>query len=357
MKIATLTFHRTTNYGALFQTFALQKVLESIGYETEVLDYRSNIIEARYKKPSIAYFISPKNIAKILFKNSFIRNNSKTFANFSKKIKLSPIVYDASNIQSANALYDRFIVGSDQVWNWECMGVDSNYLLGFADSNKKISYAASFGITKIPQKLEEWYKHFLVNFKSVSVRECSGKKIYNQLTNKECTVVLDPTLLLNEDWVKIAHSIERVISEKYVLVYLMKETPSIFKSAKLYACTHGYRVIYINDRLFGHLGVKSLYYTSPEQWLNLFYYAECIFTNSFHGTVFSINLHKNFWIETLPPPSKVNSRILDILDMFGLKDRIIDKRSVLEDTPIDYRKADEILDKQRHISIEFLKNV
>lgn len=357
MKVATLTFHRTTNYGALFQTFALQKVLERLGYETEVLDYRSNIIETRYRKPSITYYINPKNIVKILFRNSFIRDNRKTFTNFSRKINVSSVVYDTNNIRSANALYDRFVVGSDQVWNWECMGSDPNYLLGFADSTKKTSYAASFGVAKIPDIMLGWYKSLLMDFKIASVREQSGKVLFEELTQKEATVVLDPTLIINEDWVRIALSMKRIVVEKYVLVYLMKETKSIFSYAKEYAHSHGCRIVYINDRLFGHRGIKSLYYTSPEQWLNLFYHAECIFTNSFHGTCFSINLNKLFWVEMLPSPSKVNSRLRDILKMFELEGRILENKLSADDSRIDYNRVNAILDKQREVSMNFLKMI
>lgn len=45
MKIATLTFHRALNYGAVLQTYALQKVLDDLGYDTEVLDYRSSLLK------------------------------------------------------------------------------------------------------------------------------------------------------------------------------------------------------------------------------------------------------------------------------------------------------------------------
>lgn len=357
MKIATLTFHRTTNYGALFQTFALQKVLENLGYETEVLDYRCDTIEKRYQKPSFFFFLKPKNIARIILKNSYIRDNRNSFRSFLKRIKISAKTYTSCNVFSANSIYDKFIVGSDQVWNWECMGSDANYFLKFTEPSKRLSYAASFGITDVPKDKIEWYKKLLVEFGKVSVRESSGKELFVKLTGRTPEVVLDPTLLLNSEWIEIALSLRRIIAEKYILIYLMKETSTIFRKAKEYARINGLKVVYINDRLFGHLGITSLYYTSPEQWLNLFYYAECIFTNSFHGTIFSINMHKIFWVETLPPPSKVNSRILDILYLLGLESRIIGSESIVDNTQIDYQKVESILSSQRKSSMEFLKNI
>ena len=38
--IGILTFHRATNYGALLQAYALQKVIENMGHDVKIVDYR-----------------------------------------------------------------------------------------------------------------------------------------------------------------------------------------------------------------------------------------------------------------------------------------------------------------------------
>lgn len=44
-KVALLTFHDTTNFGALLQTFGLYKKMNDLGYDCNVLNYQcANII-------------------------------------------------------------------------------------------------------------------------------------------------------------------------------------------------------------------------------------------------------------------------------------------------------------------------
>lgn len=54
MKIGIVTFHTALNYGAFSQTYALQKTLEKLGHEVEIIDYRPKAITDFYrplKKP------------------------------------------------------------------------------------------------------------------------------------------------------------------------------------------------------------------------------------------------------------------------------------------------------------------
>lgn len=44
-KIGILTFHRTTNFGSLLQTYGLFKKIENLGYDCEIIDYRCPAVE------------------------------------------------------------------------------------------------------------------------------------------------------------------------------------------------------------------------------------------------------------------------------------------------------------------------
>lgn len=358
MKIGTLTFHRTTNYGAILQAYALQKTLVSLGAKTEILDYRSPVLEARYKKNIFKYFFNPKNYLKAIIKNAYIRDNCKAFYKFSDDyLNVSSTIYNPQTIDGANQEYIAFIVGSDQVWNPICMGYDDNFYLSFS-KKKKFSYAASFGLEDLGNNDKNWIKPYLTDFVSVSVREKAGVSLFNSITGNVAQCVLDPTLLLHDEWIEMGSLIDRVEKEKYILVYLLKETNSIFEEAKRYSKIHSTRIVYINDRLFGKLGIKIRYYTTPIEWLNLFIHADCIFTNSFHGTAFSINLHKKFFVELLPPPNKVNSRIINILELFNLSNRIIDSSKQDQyESSIDYSKVQEILNIEINRSLEYLTSI
>ena len=56
MKIGILTFHKARNYGAILQTYALQKKLRQFNSDTEIIDYNCPYFQDSYK------IISFKNI-------------------------------------------------------------------------------------------------------------------------------------------------------------------------------------------------------------------------------------------------------------------------------------------------------
>ena len=358
MKSGTITFHRTTNYGAVFQTYALQNILLSRGYENEVIDYRSEILEERYKKKNILFYLKPKQFAKVILQNSYIRDNRESFKQFiNENIVLSDSIFDASNIKYADSKYEYFIVGSDQVWNGECMGWDGTYLLDFVSDGKKNAYAASFGVNKIDANKIEWYRTKLKDYSRISVREKSGNILLNQLINTEAYTVLDPTLLIKrKKWIELGKRVPNQMNGKYILLYVLKETHEIFDIAKKLAHKWNMPVVYINDRLLRKCGVKNRFYTTPYEWLNLFSNASFVLTNSFHGTAFSLNLNVPFAVQLLPPPSKVNSRITDLLDLCNSNNRIITN---VEDVcyDMDFRYINKILDEKRVDSIQFIDSI
>ena len=354
MKIGTLTFHRTTNYGAAFQTFALQRVLVDLGVDTEVIDYRAKAIEDRYKKRRFLY-LNPKNILKILIKNSVSRDNLRNFFDFSEKfIRISKNSYGSENFSEINKEYDAVIVGSDQVWNGNCMNWDKNFFLTCLPNCKRYAYAASFGVGKVSSKEEQWYRIQLEGFSKVSVRERTGQNLYHEITGKDCEVVLDPTLLLRYEWYELAE--QTCTYSNYILVYLLAETPSIFRFSKELAKKTGKKIIYINDRIKPQPGITNLFHVSPGLWLRLFLNASYVVTNSFHGTAFSINFNIPFWVELLPEPSKVNSRIIDLLKTTNLDQRIItDETDPLAE--VDFSHSNEILKIEKDKSLSFLSGV
>lgn len=358
MKSGTLTFHRTTNYGALLQTYALHKVLLSKGYDNEVIDYRSTVLENRYKRKSVLFYARPKQLAKVILQNAYIRDNHKNFKEFSEKyLKISTDVYFSDTISSVDVLYDHIIVGSDQVWNGECMGWDPVYMLDFASYGKKNSYAASFGFETVPPEREDWYRKYFESFSHVSLREESGKRIFDQLSKKASTVVLDPTLLLSQsDWYNLAREVSKQKKGRYILLYVLKETKSIMRIARELSKKMNIPVVYVNDRLFRIYGFDNRFYTSPCEWLNLFMNASFVVTNSFHGTAFSINMNIPFIVELLPPPSKVNSRIIDILTLFDCQDRIYNTLKKIS-FEMNFESINKILSSKRSESMNYIDSI
>ena len=219
MKIATLTYQRHDNYGAMLQCYALQKKLEQMGVETEVIDYICevsvspfglNALKAKGLKRYITGIIGA--ITRLPRKNSFKK--------FRKLIRMSKIA-TKNNISQLGASYDGYIVGSDNVWNVDITGFDENYFLSFvADDRKKVSFAASFGSSKIIGHHNIRYKKLLCDFAILTSREESGADLIQNLTGKEAEAVCDPSLLLTaEEWCNLA--IDSYEKEPYLLAYQM----------------------------------------------------------------------------------------------------------------------------------------
>ena len=352
-RIGILTFHRALNYGAVFQTYALQTTLQKLGAEANVIDYRAPFNEKRFRRKKMRECLSVRELYSIIFRNSYMLSSREPFEAFNRKISMSEICNTQDELKKICSKYDKIISGSDQVWNIACTDGDDSYFLPFLNnSSQKTSYAASIGYERLPEQFVEQYKSWISGFSAISVREKSAVDIVETLTGQKAEYVVDPTLLLEKsDWLKIA-DISKVPEEPFVLLYLMSEDKKLIHFAKKLAKKKKCRLLYINDRLFPLLGVNNLRGVTPEQWLGLFAKADYIVTNSFHGTVFSINFNKQFFVRYIPR-SIANTRIQCALEEYGLLNREIDSWDNIQ---CNYQITNATLKKNRNHSLDFLKN-
>lgn len=355
-KVGHLTFHRAINYGAILQTYALQQALNNLEVENEVIDYRCKKIEDTYKlfegdiRSPKKLIGSLKRRRHILIKSIKIKRFIKNNINISKEKYIS-----ADELKDTNSIYDRFIVGSDQVWNDILTDFDSNYFLKFVkDNNKKISYAASFGFDKVPERLEDSYRNLLKNYNNISVRENTGLDIVNKMINKKANIVCDPTMLIDkEQWGKLAKNNNY---EKYIFVYTMRESKSIYNYALNLANAKGLQLFLINATYKKIEGFKKLNNCGIEEFLGLIKNAEYVITNSFHGVVMSSIFNKSFFVELQSNGATGNSRIKQIISTLGLEDRyIIEGKNMLEDSKINYSKVNSKILELRKDGYNFLK--
>lgn len=320
MKIGIMTYHRANNVGALLQNYALQSVLNLYGVENESIDYYCNFIEYNNR---IKYGKNIKdNIKKLIELNVLLKREIK-FNNFRNKyLKISPIKYDDSNIRTCNDKYDIFISGSDQVWNMNLNGSDFNYLLEFVkDDSKKYSYAASCGYTTIPKRYEDKSIYLLKKFEDISVREEQTKELLNNY-NIDSTVVLDPTLLLEENkWDEIMKNIN--IKKKYVFIYMVAYTPELLSEAIEYAKENNFDIYCMHYNYKNFKNVKNLRNVSPDEFLYYIKNAEFIYCSSFHAVCFSIIFKKSFAAGLDSSKINNNSRLITLLNNLGLSDRIL----------------------------------
>ena len=345
MKIGILTFQNTVNYGAKFQEYALQKYINDMGKDAEVIDYINYKIEEDEKPLKLTKQRSIKGILKYILLHKYQINKTKKFDEFTKKyIKRSKNEYNKENIKNANELYDKIIVGSDQIWNTNMTDDDYTYYLDFVEENsKKLSYAASFGYSEIPERNKEKVKELLKEFKELNVREEAGKNIIKEISKREANIVVDPTFLLDkEKWKKLAKASENQENNKdYVLAYMVNSKNEIFEFIDDIAEKEDLQIIYVSDFVKKHNKnkVKVIHDASPEEFINLINNAKYVITGSFHAICMSIILEKEIYY--MLNDNKVNSRLTNIMKIAGLENRIINSKNYVKNDIIDYSKVEQ----------------
>jgi hypothetical protein len=368
MKVGLLTYHNTINYGAALQTYASQKILTQLGADCEIIDYVNSHREKSYSIPKLAVAElskgNYKTALRMLLGWYLVNSRKKKFDAFlNKKLKKSKPYRSHEEILANPPVYDRYIVGSDQVWNYEHNGNDTTYFLDFVkDKTKTASYSSSFGLEGIALDKQPAYKQALLSIKWLAVREDAGQKIIHDLTGRESTLVLDPVFLLDrKDWQDLSDK-KVPCRKKYVLVYTTNASDfkSFVESTKYdlspYLTAKISRSTSIGDVVNPAVSIK--YAVTPEEFLSLIANASLVLTSSFHCTALSIIFQKQF-ISFLAEDKGKNTRIESLLKHLGLSDRIYSPQlSPAEiNRPINYTEANKKLDILKQKSIDYLKQV
>lgn len=356
-KIGIITFHRAMNYGAVFQTYALQQCLNDNEIENEVIDYVCQNIEECYKPFKVMQGNYFKAIVRGVLFSGIIRRKKRQFEFFLQKyLVMSKKYYSLDELRNARDEYSCFISGSDQVWSPNSAGFDEAYFLTFAHDRQKNSYAASIGMNSLPLQLVEEYKNRLQEFQNISVREQEAKSLLLQYINKDIEVHVDPTLLLSsEQW----RLISKEPKEKgYIVIFNVEKPIYDIQFAKKVAKERNLKIIYINDRTVKkEKGIKYVVAPTPEEFLGYFANADVVVTNSFHGTAFSIIFHKNLYVE-LNNRKRRNVRAEDLLNLVGIKGRIIEE-GLNEDSVelLNWKAVDEIISAKKQEAVNYLTNI
>ena len=364
-KIGILTFSFSTNPGSVLQAYALQETISKLGnYDPHIINYQKTSAGKPVFGKTVfcepIYKWTPKKIlrwtALVLGYPLRIRKYTKFFNNYYKGYPTARC--ERNELSKLVSIYDKFVVGSDQVWNIESYNVDNTYFLDFVDDNsKKIAYAASFGSFDFSNSTKETISPLISNFSSISVREIYGVQAVKELASKEATLVLDPSLLMDKTQYS-SLAVSPKIKEKYIFLYLRSDAPQLEKYANALAKHYGCTVIKVLRHWKYNKSNKPEAALSPFEWLGYIKNADFVVTNSFHGICFSLIFEKQFFVDLLETGSvNTNPRIQSILELFELNNRnisTIDDFNSLKD--IDYIKLNQVIDEKRKSSISYLKN-
>lgn len=371
MKIGIFAPYLTHNYGTVLQAFALQHVFDSMGYYSEYVRfvlYKKDLLSRIIffvKNPKLLYYIfrsrnesrgmldyeyfDEPEFREVITKNNFFCKDN---------IRESSEIYTWES-NSLKKLYDLFVVGSDQTWYPGVIYQYSPFFLRFlSKKERKVSYAPSFGTSIIPDNYKRFLKKTLASFDNISCRDPRNTLMLKELLNRDVELVLDPTLLVNrQEWDKYMQPVD--VPHNYVLCYILGERQIITDFAEALGRKLDIPVYYILTRpchknhrnIFSNIGC--------DEFLYLIANCDYVVTDSFHGTIFSINFNKEFisFDKYENKDSFDNGRIRDVLEQFKLEDHYHDGSNFTMPNKINYEFVNTRLDNMRMGSLKYISSL
>lgn len=366
MKIGILTYHRSHNYGALLQGYALQTYLKKLGHQTEIIDYwpeyHADLYQLIPHFKALSYKGKVKSILLLLIGYSRILKRNRQYKQFIHKQFCVPHKPRYETKEAMNEIeYDLVVYGSDQIWR------RSNFPLfkGFNDVyfgaypinvKRKITYAASMGVIDVNDQDKPKLSQMLTNFDTISVREEELKQLVVDTMGHSVSLVLDPVFLLEkEEWLNLNPHLTSDSQDKYIFFYHLTPSNEAIELTNRLEAHYGYKVIEIRGRVEPLLfGDRYLHTGNPIDFISLIQNAEIVISTSFHGVAFSLVLEKQFYALGM----KNNSgRVQSLLDKLGISDRLLsDINQANFEEKIDYDKVNTEIASLKQQSKNYLIN-
>lgn len=369
MKISVITMHYIHNYGSVLQTYATQYLFEKAGYDVQTVDYvrpncrQENVLAKQYKldqqNGGIRSYPVVRNVLSYKRKYYFKRCDRVFYAFIVKYIHLSKPYDTAESLMQNPPVADVYCTGSDQMWNsiWND-GILKEHFLAYAPAGKKrIAFSTSFGRTELDKNELEITRSFIQKYDAISVREKSALDLLEQMGYRNGVHILDPTLIMTaDDWVSQLSIVPKT-NYRYVLTYGLNDNRELGIFARKIAKDNGLRLI--NIGLWWHAYFnpgRTIQLPSVETFLSLIKYADYIVTDSFHGTAFSLNFNKQFFVFY---PGRFSTRLQSILALTHQEQRVVSDFNTnwKEIAPIDYTVVNPILAQERQKAWRFIEEI
>lgn len=372
MKVGIITFHFVSNQGAVLQCLATQKFLEDRGNEAWVIDYRPDYHTVRYVDPKNPFLYARwyskkfkrKNFASrtLLAVHTFARciyyniNHAdaevvKSFEAFTKKnLHLTREYRTIKELRADAPALDAYITGSDQLWNPDILDqrLDPAYFLAFGKEIPKVAYAVSLGKNLEGEEIQD-LKKFSKNLTAISLREYNKDAV--EALGREVHICLDPTLLLDaKDYASYESDAKE--QEPYIFVYGFEDISALHDALDNVRKVLNCKVVNGSPHRIKLSGnTKNVHAYAPDQFLSFIRDAECVVTNSFHGTAFSVIYRKRF---ITVPHSTRGQRMTDLLEKLGLNQCLWNHPMFDFEKKVDWDAAYSKLEYFRQFSVNYL---
>lgn len=352
-KIGILTHHYIHNYGAFLQGYALQEAVKKLYPNDEV--YMIDFVNKKHAvKNTLGWFRYNPNkdsiksyMQKIKLPRIF-KKTQKKYYNLTKRIK---------NTEDLNNLnLDAIIVGSDEVWHYEDIARHPMKFGYEVKVPKLIAYAPSTGSSNVKEGIPEYVKEGMKNFTGLSARDDNAEELIKNVLGKECTRVLDPTLLYEFPEYS-SKFVDYIKSQKYILMYYCDNLPDTIKNEIIeYANKNEYKIFGAGE--YKKWFTETFVDINPFEWVEMFRNAQIVFTGTFHGAVFSIKSRKNFYVY-LTNPSRIK-KVGSLLKQFEIEDRTMNNENVDKifnniENNINYEEVYKKIEVEKNKSLDYLK--
>lgn len=363
--VGILSMQRVINYGSFLQAYALRELLKQAGAgSVSFVDIEPGRILVEVPSKFVRRF---KALFKVIFTGQVIERSRNLY--FFPKLKKTFHESAWPELRLDNPEHTKFdlmVIGSDEVFNCcqECGAGYTPQLFGRISSEispRVATYAASFGFTTLSM-LQEYgvakeIAETLKGDEAISVRDVNSQDIVESLTGKRPPLHLDPVLMYGfKD--EILSFEQRPTDEKYMVVYTygerMKSRKEI-QAVKNYAKSRGLKIYCVY--CWYNWGDKVIIPEQTSEVLKWFKYAECVVTDTFHGTIFSVITHRRF--ATFLRPSNYN-KLSSLLSSVGLPAHAVndvENMATTLDQKIDYTAIETNLDVERRRTNDYLKEL
>lgn len=339
MKIGIVTQPLHANYGGVLQNYALQQVLKRMGHEVWTIDYRKyewlDWADMAWRVLAHKMLGHQVKFGRIPAEQRQLEIPLRRFVNRYMQLTVPRTKMFSKQTIRKYAL-DALVVGSDQVWrpmyNYDVRDCFLKFAQGLPV--KRVAYAASFGTDtwEFTQEQTAECAALAKQFDGISVREKSGVELCHDRLGVEAVHVLDPTLLLlAEDYEALCKDIPQ--RKPFVFAYILDKNEEKLQAIQRFAEQRGLPY-YIKSADEGVSMDDTI-----ELWLSYFRDAAFVITDSFHGTAFSINFNKDFYV--FGNAQRGNSRFDSLLGQLGLQDRIIKAQIPVTECGIDWVKVNQ----------------
>lgn len=365
-KVLLTTVFSAFNYGSSLQALAGKQIIEKSGYECELVKLKSLMKgrDVRFGK-----------LMTILFRSLFLKKNNalKTYVTSYNKVLvegtgnkffaftdeyLKPVEVSWRILKKMANEAEACFSGSDQIWNSSMLYVDPLYYLRFAPKQKRVALSPSFGRDFIADYNRDKMKKWINDYPYLSVREDSGVKLINELTGRDAQHLLDPTLIINsEEWRNILHIEDK--AKDYILAYFLDEPSNYAKRClKELKETLDCKVVAIPYRFENMDYCNNTVAAGPKEFVELVSNAKVVCTDSFHGTVFALNMHTPFFAfeREYGSANKQSERVLSILRKVEMLDRYQPQNVVDELECLDFEHSEAILNVERKKAYDYVNN-